>query len=253
MLRLRDQVRSNETGITVFADDYNLSRSSEHINRAIEADQLLCSRYKVISRTDDLNHWLDYFSPVCECRDRLRASNAIELSYTKHGSGSQCLRCRLRRDHHHALHARNLRRDDCHEHRRGQRISSAGNITAHRVQRTKHLPNAHAGLLFFHPLRGLLPPAEAADVIRCLLERIAQLRRDATPSRLHLLCCDAHRLTFAETVPLLGVFAQRLITALPHIGDDLARDGLSLNSIDSPSIHDSSDDAAYLRGFYNFH
>src|SRR5689334_10702064 len=91
------------------------------------------------------------------------------------------------------------------------------------------------------------------DIVSRLLQRIAQLGRDAVPRRLHLLFCDAQRLAFAQAIPLLGISAQRLISALAYVGDHLARDWLCLGSIHRAAMDKLRDDSGSLLGFDNFH
>ena len=79
MLRLRNQVGSNELRISFLTDDDNLGWSGQHVNGAIEAHKLLRSSYKCISRSHNLVYPCNGVGAVRQGRDSLRASATIHL------------------------------------------------------------------------------------------------------------------------------------------------------------------------------
>src|SRR5215468_2160614 len=84
------EVGCNEGRISGIADDYDLGWPSEHVDRAIKGDKLLCRRDKGISRADDLAHGANRLCAIGKRSNGLRTANCVELSHAEQRRRRQC-------------------------------------------------------------------------------------------------------------------------------------------------------------------
>src|SRR5215813_12561344 len=116
MFRLRHQIRSDSDGVTVVTGDYNLCRTSKHVNRTIKGHQLLCGCYICVAWADDLIDLGNALRSVRECGNCLSATNSIELCNAEEACYSKSLRSGFWRYYNNSLNTCDLCRDYGHQH-----------------------------------------------------------------------------------------------------------------------------------------
>ena len=116
MFRLRHQVGSDASRITVCADDDGFGWTSQKFDGAIEGHQFLGSGDVAVARTNDLVHARNLFSSISKSSDRLRSADAKELAHAEECRRRQsCLR-RARRRNANLPDTGDLRGNHRHEH-----------------------------------------------------------------------------------------------------------------------------------------
>src|SRR5580700_1796736 len=97
MLRLRHQVTCDEHWIALLADEHSFGRTSQELNGTIEGNQPLGCGHVPITRTDNLVHARDAFSPIGQSSNSLRSTHAVEFAHAEKCRSSQSRLGRARR------------------------------------------------------------------------------------------------------------------------------------------------------------
>ena len=181
MLGLSNEIGCDERRASRIAHDHDFRRPREHIDCAVERDELLRRSHKGIAGSNDLVNAWNRASAVCKCGDPLRAAYRIKLLHPEQGRGCQGFRRGSRRHHHDSRYSRYLRGNHRHQQRRRQRMASTRYIASDGLERTNHLPESNASLHIAHPLQRFLPLSEAPDILRGALKCSAKLRADLPP------------------------------------------------------------------------
>ena len=168
MLCLSHEIGCDPRGISVFADDDRFRWPGEEVNCAVEGNQLLRRSHVAIPRTNNFVHTGNRLRSVGERRNGLGSADTIEFANTQEACGSKGYLARAGRCDTDVLHSSNLRRNDRHQQRGGQRIAATGNVAAHGIQGPHQLAYADAGINFSAPFLWLQPFAIATNVGCCL-------------------------------------------------------------------------------------
>ena len=144
MLGLGNQVRRYEFRLAAVAEDDSFGRAREEVNRAIKRNESLGCRDVGISGTNDFLHPRNTLRAVGEGGDGLCSTNAVKLSDAEHGRNAQHLLWRIRGDDSNFLHPCDLGRDHRHQNGRKQRIASARNVAADRLQGRDDLAHSNS-------------------------------------------------------------------------------------------------------------
>src|SRR5277367_2007234 len=186
MLGLGHEVGGNPRWFAVFACDDYFGWPGEHVNGAVEGHKLFRSGDIGVAWADNLVDRRDALCSISKSGDGLCAADAIELGNAEHRRRSERLRGRPRRGDDNALDTRDLRGNHRHEQRRGQRIASAGDVTADRIDRPHTLTNGDTARWSEVPVFWTLAHGECPDVASGDLECALELGRDGVRGLRHL-------------------------------------------------------------------
>ena len=156
MLGLGKQVGRHELGVgALVRDDQDLARAGDHVDVHLAEDIPLRRGHVDVARAHDLVHLRDRCRAIGHGGDCLGAADLVDLRYAGNVRGDQDVGVQIaagdRRAHDELLHARDFRRDDVHQHRRGIAGLAAGHIDAGAPDRPGKLAQDHAVRLLAYP------------------------------------------------------------------------------------------------------
>ena len=147
---------ARKPGIAICGDDQNLGWAGHEVDADFPRQQFLGGGHVDIARSNDAVGAGHGARAEGECRDGLRSAHLKNLIHTQELRSAQNLAHRPRAGHANVGHARDLRGNDGHHQRGGQRITARRDVGGHGIERPHHLAQLQPGT----HLRRI--PAEAA-------------------------------------------------------------------------------------------
>ena len=237
MLGLAHQIQRNPVRIIVaIRDDQNFGRTRDHVDADLTENTTLGGCNKGVSGSGDLINRLDRFGAIGQRRDRLRATDAVNLIHAGQARRQQNQRIdnAVRRGNGNCqtANARHLRRNGVHQNGRRIRGQAARHIKTRRRNRRPTPTKLRACGVGPHRVLGHLTAVVGADAFRCQFQcralfvrhfgdfRVNLCGRDCKPIR-----CQLHPVEFGRQ------FQNRRVAACADIGNDVGHDMIHVRAV----------------------